>query len=207
MESLSNLINENQKEILSLKSNSEKAMQNIVELINNTDNSIKILNELNNKLDYLNKKLEYIKEADFSTFVFNKLNDLDYEYHNYIETKNDDFNLLNERIDDFNNKVVQIQDYLEHSSQSVLEATKICNNDILDGQLSIMDYLSNEDNLANKNTSNNVILDYNSKKEKHKLAHKNFSLFKLQNKNLINEDDYPTEIVSQILSNSNQYVG
>jgi capsular exopolysaccharide synthesis family protein len=375
IDNLSNLIDENKKEILDLKSTYKDTVQNIMDLIKNTDYSTPVINELNNikedlsnvllkqsenlqgittnyenkfdeimvkqaeelqnissiyqnkfdeinnkinninfvdttdlisdkftdvdnKIDILNNKLENIKEADFSSFVFNKLNDFQDEYHNYVKTQNNDISLLNNKLDELNkkfanlknndnseilnemfkiynklefinnkfehleerannneflisnlsnevknnlskpkhsldidklnNKVIQIQDYLENSSKPIIENDniKIKNKNrnkaknILDGQLNIIDnLLNNSINVEEDNTKPNTdikqdeelfIVDYSkeNEKEKPKQTHKSFSLFKNKNNNnLLNEDEEPVEIVSQILLNNNEYAG
>jgi hypothetical protein len=271
---------------------------NNINFIDTTDLISDKFTGVNNKIDILNNKLENIKEADFSSFVFNKLNDFQDEYHNYVETQNNDISLLNNKLDELNkkfanlknndnseilnemfkiynklefinnkfedleeranhneflinslsnevknnlskpkhsldidkldNKVIQIQDYLENSSKPIIENDniKIKNKNrnkaknILDGQLNIIDnLLNNSINVEEDNTKPNTdikqdeelfIVDYSkeNEKEKPKQTHKSFSLFKNKNNNnLLNEDEEPVEIVSQILLNNNEYAG
>lgn len=120
--------------------------------------------------------------------------------------------------DRLNNKVVQIQDYLEHSTEADNETTssKTAKKDksVLTGQINLIDELL-ENTIAKEvdvkqetkipKLEKSFVVDYEAVKKKQ--VHKGFGLFRAKPKKMMVEEEENLPIVSQILSNHTESVG
>jgi capsular exopolysaccharide synthesis family protein len=175
--------------------------------LKHNDNA-EILNEIvkiYNKLEFINNKFEHLEERATNNEVL--INNLSKELKENLAEPQPSLN-----IDNLNDNVIHIQDYLKDSAQPVaeIETEKENIEPVINEVKQDIEPEANEvkqDNEVEQNNDNNnvTIVDYKKEKENHQ--HKGFSLFRNKNKELIDEDDEPVEIVSQILLNSNEYVG
>ncbi|MBO5479205.1 MAG: polysaccharide biosynthesis tyrosine autokinase [Clostridia bacterium] len=220
------------EELDNLKSSYNDRLHLQMETMNkHYENILKLQNE---KFDELYKQMSTSKDKEDSNELLNQVVKI---YHQ-LESMNSKFESLEQRashnelliknlsnevknslyqptrsldIDKLNHKVIQIQDYLEKSTQSVNDVPSLKNGRknkaVLDGQMSIIDDLLDKAELkqqysyAHKNP--NFVVDYESVKRKQE--RKGFAFFKNKtSENIIDEE--PITIVSQILSNRNESV-
>lgn len=116
-------------------------------------------------------------------------------------------------IDTLNHKVVQIQDYLEHSTRTTQETVSSKNTkkdkNVLSGQMNFMDDLLDHTKKPVKEEKPNVkepsfVVNYETVKKKQE--HKGFGLFKTKPKKMEMEEEEKIAIVSQILLNHTESV-
>lgn len=210
LEKLNNMENMEKNYLNMIQMQNEK-----IEKLSNQVNTVPIKNELPNEviqiyhqLESMNAKFESLEKRATNNEILIK--NLSNEVKNslYKPTRGLD-------IDKLNNKVIQIQDYLEKSVQTVANVptskSSRKNKSVLDGQMNIIDDLLENANISSKveearkqdTNKHSFVVDYESVKRRQE--RKVFPFFREKARVMV-EDDEPIEIVSQILSNQNESV-
>ncbi len=194
----------------------ETKIENLMKEVTNLqkqETANKLLNEvvhIAEQLEIMNHRFDALEtKANYNETL---INDLSMEFKNTLSTPSSHLD-----ISKLGHKVIQIQDYLENSSQIVEEAVNLKSNkkdtNVLSGQMS---FLNNDlaENVTQKEVKTiqkieapvrekKLVIDYETEKQKHE--HKGFSLFKSKPKKVIEEE--PVSIVSQILLKNTESVG